>query len=197
MKTIRLFTLSFLVLFLSNLYSFGSLQERTKSFDVNKGDNLVVNVDPGNIIINVWSKSEVFIKAKGIDDDEVENLKMTQSGSTVKVVFESDLGWSDNTEFEISVPAEFNLDLVTTGGNVDVTGNLTGAVEVSTQGGNVGFADIDGNLKVHTSGGNIITGDLKGEAKLTTMGGNVSVGKVSGGNTTISSMGGNIIVKDG
>jgi hypothetical protein len=63
MKMIKLFSI-IVVLLISNsiLYSSNTdLQERTKSFSVNKGGTLDVNVSPGDITINTSSLWQMIL----------------------------------------------------------------------------------------------------------------------------------------
>ena len=66
---------------------------RTKSFTVAKGGTLSVDVEGGDIKINVWDKNEVSVKADGIDEEDADRLKMTQSGNDVSVDYHVRSHW--------------------------------------------------------------------------------------------------------
>lgn len=51
------------------------LDDRTKTFSVTKGGTLEVNIDPGEIEINTWDKNEIQILARGLDEEDVDNLQ--------------------------------------------------------------------------------------------------------------------------
>jgi hypothetical protein len=92
---------------------------RSKSFTVGKGGTLSVSVDGGDIRINVWDKNEVYVKADGIDEEDMDRLKMKQDGNDVRVEFRNRRSWggwnSNHVRFEITVPSQYNADLHTSG----------------------------------------------------------------------------------
>lgn len=80
------------------LLAFGGFiddEGRTKSFNVAKGGTLEVTVDGGDIRISVWDKNEVYVKAEGIYDEDLDHLKMTQSGNDVRVELRNRWGSMD------------------------------------------------------------------------------------------------------
>lgn len=195
MKTNKTF---FLILFFGLVnFAFASNLEniyKTQSFKVSKGGTLLVDVNPGDITIRTWDKLEVFVKVSGLDENELRNLELAQDGNTVKITYSSSWGWSSDANFEISIPAEFNLSLETTGGDVDVKNNLNGDVSVKTAGGDVDFKNVKGEIEIHTAGGDIKIGDATGKCQLKTMGGDITVGVLSGKEAKVSTMGGDISI---
>ena len=171
---------------------------RTKSFTVAKGGTLVVDVEGGDIKINVWDKNEVAVKADGIDDEDVDRLKMTQSGNDVRVDYHvrSHWGWSSNhLRFEITVPSQYNADLHTSGGDIEIRNGLNGTVKGSTSGGDVTLGNLTGGVvDMSTSGGNMRAGDVQGDVTLRTSGGNIDLGNVKG-EANVKTSGGNITAK--
>jgi DUF4097 and DUF4098 domain-containing protein YvlB len=183
----------------------------SKSFTVQKSGTLEVNV-VGDITIKTWDKAEVFVKANGIDEEDLEELTMEQSGNTVSVIFKPDWNISGNVEFTISLPEQFNAEIATSGGNIEVGGSLKGTLSARTSGGNISVQDIGGKTSLRTSGGNISLGSVNDEAVVSTSGGNIEVIKVAkkldaktsggnievgevGGSASVSTSGGNIDVK--
>lgn len=162
----------------------GKRGETTKTFDVAKGGNLVVDIENvgADIQVKVWSKSEVSVRAEGISEDDSEWLEIEKEGNTVNVFFDADNGWGRHrsVRFYISVPSEFNLDLGTSGGDVEVVGAIKGTVVAATAGGDIEIDDVDGGVELRTAGGDIAAGNVIGDAKLQTAGGDIEVGKVSG-----------------
>ncbi len=169
---------------------------RSKTFTVSKGGTLVVSVGVGDIRISPQDGNQVEVQASGIDEDELDRLKMSQSGNTVRVTFRPrSHGWSSgNIEFEISVPKEFNTDLRTAGGNIEFTGDIKGQIKGSTSGGDIRLAGIAGTVDMSTSGGNVRAGNIQGDGELRTSGGDITLGNVNG-ELDISTSGGNIDVK--
>jgi len=58
---------------------------QTKSFTVQKGGLLEVDVEPGAVRIEPWSKDELMVEAEGIDERHPDRLVMTQSGNNVTI----------------------------------------------------------------------------------------------------------------
>lgn len=167
---------------------------RSKSFNVSKRGTVEVTVDGGDIRIEVWDKNEVFVKALGIDEEDLGRLRMEQSGNTVRVEFRRNRGWwSDgHMRFEITIPSEFNAELRTSGGDIDIRGTVNGTISGSTSGGDVTLRDVKGGkVDLSTSGGDMRTGNIQGDVKLRTSGGDIELGKV-GGEVNVSTSGGNI-----
>lgn len=168
---------------------------RSKAFTVSKGGSLEVNVRGGDIRINPWSKNEVFVQADGIDEDDLDRLTMTQSGNTVRVEYKPRRSsWSRNVRFEINTPSEFNIDLKTSGGDLQIAGEINGRITGSTSGGDISLGDAIGTVQMSTSGGDITAKDVKGNAKLTTSGGDIELRVVSG-EAEIRTSGGDIKVE--
>lgn len=200
MKTTTLVLAMLLVACTSGLAQKKDVEERgvrSKTFSVTKGGNLEVSVGVGDIQITPKDQDQVTVEASGIDDDELDRLRMSQSGNTVRVVFRPhDRGWSSGSvQFDITVPKEFNTDLRTSGGNIEFTDFIKGRIKGSTSGGDIRLASVEGTVDMSTSGGNVRTGDLKGDGELRTSGGDITLGNVNG-ELEISTSGGNIDVKN-
>jgi DUF4097 and DUF4098 domain-containing protein YvlB len=156
----------------------------TKTFDVKKGGDLVVEIKRigADIKVETWNKNEVAVKVEGISGDDLEWLEMEKDGNTVTVYFEPGNGWRRHrsARFYINVPSEFNIDVGTSGGDVDVVGSMKGTVVATTAGGDVEIDDVKGEVTLKTAGGDVTAGDVDGDAKLKTSGGDVEVGDVTG-----------------
>lgn len=202
MKELKLYWLVLIVLalvfngFLNPMFA----TDKEKSFNVAKGDYLAVSVSNGSITISPWNKDQAHIKAKNIDDDDLNDLKIGQTGNKVTVEFTGDN--SDDFTLEISVPEQFNIDLSSGAGNITFNGKISGKVDISTGGGNVKLQDIGDQLHVSTGGGNISVGNILAEAEIVTGGGNINIGDIKsktevstgGGNISIGNIGGNVEV---
>jgi DUF4097 and DUF4098 domain-containing protein YvlB len=116
-----------------------------------------------------------------------------------------------DAEFLLRVPLQFNLDLATEGGDIDVdnldgelraesgvggihTGNVTGPVRVETSGGSIALGNITRRLDARTAGGDIRIGDVKSSARLETSGGEIVAGYI-GGEFNAQTAGGDIVLK--
>ncbi|HEY6951529.1 MAG TPA: hypothetical protein VI758_03925 [Bacteroidota bacterium] len=168
----------------SPLFFTGSPQQDpenpSKSFQVTKGGNLEVDVDPGSVFIQPWAKDEVFIQAENIDDRNPERLQMTQSGNTVRLKYRDRRRDSRDLRFTVNVPVQFNVHISTTGGSVEQRDQLKGEFSVDTKGGNIELEEVDGTVGIESGGGNIRGQKIDGNAKIRTGGGNVTIKMLTG-----------------
>lgn len=167
---------------------------QSKTFSVTKGGTLEVSVDGGDIRITTWDKNEVTVKVQLIDEDEGEDLKMTQSGNTVRIVDNGGWGESDN-RYDISVPVKFNLDLRTGSGDLVINGTLEGTIDGQTSGGSIRMDDVAGKVDVSTSGGDLRAGRISGDGRFNTSGGDIDVRGTSG-DLDVKTSGGDIRLGD-
>jgi hypothetical protein len=169
---------------------------RSKSFNVSKGGTIEVTTSVGDIKISTWEKNEVYVNVEGIDDEDINQVKMSQNGNVVRVTYRTRWGdGSGHIRFNIDVPSQFNLDLNTSGGNLEVRGGLSGKIDGTTSGGDIKLGNVFGGpVEVTTSGGDISTGKLEGEGHLKTAGGDIRVGSVNG-SLYVNTSGGNIQVE--
>jgi len=165
-------------------------ETRSQTFQVNKGGTLEVSVSSGDLYVAPWEKSEVSVKAEGIDSDEVENLKMTQAGNNVRVSFHPEWG-SRHLRFTFNIPVDYNTDLHTSGGDIHMEGTFRGVIQGSTSGGDIRLGDVDGRVDMSTSGGDIIAGKVTGPLSLRTSGGDIQMSD-SSGDVDVSTSGGSI-----
>ena len=127
-------------------------------------------------------------------------------------------------QFEVAVPAGYNLDVNTGVGDIETQdiggtaslitegGNIrTGRIgfigfrnasqpqghpiaKLSTQGGHIQVQDVTGNLDAFTAGGHIVAGNISGDAVLRSGGGHIRAGQISG-RAQLETDGGNITLK--
>ncbi len=197
MKTTIRFMWAFtLGLFLMGLAVAGDVEgSRTKTFKVQKGGSLELSTSYGDVRIKTADKDEVVVNITGLDEDELDRVKMEQSGNTVTVTFRPRGGnWGGHALFEVTVPKEFNLQMKTSGGDLTVSDDITGKIEGSTAGGDIRLNNVyGGEVDMSTSGGDVIVGNLKGDGRLKTAGGDIKVGTVSAA-LHVSTSGGDIRV---
>ena len=200
---------------LSTLTAFAATEENVhETKPAQAGGKLVVDVDFGSIdvtagdndkvVIDAHRKVEMSSKEKEQEYLAAAPLTISTEGNTVFVRAirkHESLGrqsWRmtghSKTEghYAIKVPASFNLNLDTSGGDVSAN-RVTGKIDVDTSGGDLTFGQIHGDLHGETSGGDITAKDCDGTDKLSTSGGRIEVtggrGKLdvdtSGGNVTV------------
>lgn len=179
------------------------------SFKVSKGGTLVMKEIAGDVTVQTWSNDEVYVLEKRRMDvftekeaeEAVARTKAgyTQSGNTVTVDgAEFHRGWMQSS-FEVKVPAVFNLEVGTAGGDVSARG-VSGAVKMSTAGGDIAVATIKGDVVLKTSGGDIDADTVDGLLEAKTSGGDISVANIekkaslstSGGDIILSQIGGEV-----
>jgi hypothetical protein len=194
MKTAKLIMALF-VLSAASLYVYASDNSVvTKTFKVNKGGHLKVEIMSGDINIHTWNRNEVTVKVDGVDEEDRNLLNISQSGNTINVDFKGSGSWGNN-DVEISVPEEFNLNLNTNSGDVNVNNNVTGTVQAYSAGGDISLKDVKGKTNVKTNGGDINTGNISGDLRLSTNGGDVEVGNITGMGV-VRTMGGSININN-
>ncbi len=174
-------------------------REVEKTFTVSPGGTLKVSTFGGNINVEPGSGNQVVVKARQVfskadnereADQIAEDLEMTieQRGNDVTAqarYHKNRFGgfrWGStpvNVSFTVVVPSRFNVDLDTSGGNIEV-GDLEGEAKVQTSGGNLRFGRFQGPVEGRTSGGNISIDEARDRLKVSTSGGNIRVGRASG-----------------
>ncbi len=170
--------------------------EKVETFTVSKGGSLEVDVNPGEITVKTWDKNEVYVKVTDIDSEDARGLKIRKSGNRISITYDSHWGWSDG-DISVTIPKDFNVDIRSTSGDIDIRGDVVGDVRAETSGGDITTYNITGEVYLNTMGGDIKTGDVEGELYLNTQGGDIKIGLVSGGKqATINTMGGDIRITE-
>jgi len=202
-------------------------QNVEKTFSVQPGGKLVLAAGFGPILVTTQQQNAVQIKvlrkvnAKSKEEaDKVfadHELTFRQDGNTV--IAESKmkqqkpwrlLGNSPSLQlrFEVAVPANFDLELSTAGGDIHVPdidgqvvartssgriqlGKISKTVETSNAGGNIEIYEAGGPLKASTSSGSIHVEVAKAKAHLANAGGDIKLDNV-GGDLTASTSSGSI-----
>lgn len=188
------------------------------------GGKLMVDVDFGSIEVAAGENDKVLVDAyrkiesssKEKEEEYFKAVPVTISAEGDKVIVRAvrehqSLGnqvWNlmrhtrTDAHYTIRVPASFNADLQTAGGEISAKG-LTGKVKADTSGGDLSFNSIHGDLKADTSGGDITAGGCDGAIDLETSGGRIQVtdgrgklrGETSGGDVTVKNFGGDTRVE--
>jgi DUF4097 and DUF4098 domain-containing protein YvlB len=202
MKTLLTFiTLVSLTLFTATAATEENIHETRAA---KAGGTLVVELDFGSIDVAPGDTDKVVIDAhRKIEASSKEKEKEYFKAVPITITTEGDrvivrairqhesLGsqlWKmlgqtrTEARYTIRVPANFNADLDTAGGDISAN-NLTGNVKVDTSGGNLNFAQIHGDVHADTSGGDITAKNCDGSTNLDTSGGRI---EVTGGRGSLS-----------
>lgn len=162
--------------------SFQSLAKDVReSFNVEAGGKLFLRTDVGKLIIETHSKDEVMLEVE-ISGENSESFKVESEvdGDDVRIIGKmtdrKGRGWnrSPKVAFRITLPKEYNLEVHTSGGSIDIE-DLIGDVDAHTSGGSIEVGSITGNVKLKTSGGSITTEAVHGELDAHTSGGSIRV----------------------
>ena len=199
-----------------------------RGFNVSAGGTLRLDAGRGNIRIVTGGSGvavEVLKSARTNDREDAAELfrdfeiDFDQSGNDV-VIRGRDRNkpnwfqWSDKmrVQWNIRVPANYNAELRTSGGSIDVTdlsgkldarssggdieaGRITGPVNVHTSGGSISIRSASGDVVAHTSGGSIEIGDARGRVEARSSGGSIELDRVSG-DANIRTSGGGIRIDE-
>lgn len=173
--------------------------ERTQTMEreipVAAGKKLTVELGTGGTLtIAGWDKESVALKAELKGDDwqtcEVE-LTETDEGARLETHHAGRLApHSGYHQFELKVPAKFDLEIKSAGGKVFIR-DVEGRIKGETMGGGLEFKHLKGTIAFNTLGGPMHLSDSEVDGKLETMGGNVLVRDVVG-NVEAFSLGGSV-----
>ncbi|MDZ7764243.1 MAG: DUF4097 family beta strand repeat-containing protein [Melioribacteraceae bacterium] len=166
-----------------------------KTLTAKKGGTLEVKVNPGDIQINTWEKDQVLVKVDGLDQDDEKALKLDEQNGNVTVNYTGKWGWGRSAEYSITVPQNYNLDLHTTGGDIEIETDINGNVAVNTMGGDIELKSVSGNVKLETMGGDISLNNVDGTTYLSTQGGDIKADNLKGFVEGIKTMGGDIEIE--
>ena len=170
-----------------------------KEFKVAPGKKLTVDLKTGGTLkITGWDKDVLSVKGHvgGRDADECRvEVEEESDGVHIRSHYDGHRhNTSSNLDFEINVPARFNLDLETMGGGITIDG-VEGTTEGKTMGGPLNLTHLKGSLDLTTMGGKISLTNSDVDGRVKTMGGEVLVEDVTG-DVRASSQGGKVIQRN-
>lgn len=168
-----------------------------RTFPAQRGGQLEIDADQGNVEIVSGKSSEVRIAVERIVSVntkeeakavlESHNLVIDRKGSTIWVhsrVEKDRFAWKRSGErlrikIIVEVPDEYDLEIASGAGNVSV-GDVKGWASVRTGAGNVTIGDTDGDLEIFSGSGNIEIRTTKGDVRVRNGAGNVLLDNVQG-----------------
>ena len=178
----------------------------TDEFSVQPGGRLVVDAPRGRVRVNAVPIREGEPARVTVDVHRLGLPLMTRIRSYQEdnvVIVEGHgfplLHWLPpwswwRVRIDVTVPEEFDIDITTRAGSIEVTG-VTGEVEARIWGGWLRFRDITGSIAARTAGGPIEVDDCSGNVDVRSAGGPIDIDGV-GGNVIARTHGGAIQVYD-
>ena len=173
----------------------GSERIEKKSFDMEKGKRIDIDINVGgDIFVQGWDSArvEVEIVVTGRDRDDVE-IDFKERSSVLKVEVGRDR-WLRNTKADakviVSVPDRFDISFKTMGGDVEISG-VEGETRGHTMGGDIDLSLMAGEADVKTMGGDITVTESVLDGVVKTMGGDIRIRDVKG-DLKGSTMGGDV-----
>jgi hypothetical protein len=193
------------------------------SIPTREGQRIHVAIDLGNVIVRTEDSGKidytVHLEADASQKDAKRLLKtfvVTAHASPDGVFFGGQTSERKASgrlwvTLQVNVPRNYNVDISTGGGNIEVNdvngrvtlntaggnivaGNSTGSARLTTEGGHITIKNVGGDLLATTGGGHITTGDITGIATLHTEGGHIQVSSI-GGAGHLTTGGGNVFVE--
>ncbi|HSL90513.1 MAG TPA: DUF4097 family beta strand repeat-containing protein [Ignavibacteriaceae bacterium] len=179
--------------------SLETLHHRT--FKIPSGKDLILKTESGDVTITPWDKEEVEVKILGNERARERMMfSFSANDNKVEVTGKRDgSGWSwfssMNLKYEIFVPASFNIEVSTAGGDIKI-GGLNGIVLLNTSGGDIWVDGCTGTIDTKTSGGDINVFTSNSPVNARTSGGDINF-EYSGTNKGIDlkTSGGDIDIK--
>lgn len=183
--------ISMLLLIGISTTAFSASDDLEEEFSVQPGGSLFIDSQSGSIEVETWDQSTVRVRVRNSRDFEVD---FEQRGNDIYVEADAEGGFRirrSNIGFRVQVPQNFNLDLDTGGGSIEVS-DINGGVLADTSGGSIEIGNVSGgNVNADTSGGSIRIGDVSGNVLADTAGGSITVGE-TGGDSELETSGGSI-----
>jgi len=181
-----------------------------RNFNVRPGGTLIIDADVGDIKVSVVGTPSVSVdvvrrartSSRSHADDLFKDLDVdfSQEGNDVRIRARynhptSWFHWNNDLDvhFVVNVPAQYNVDLKTSGGDI-VVSDLNGEVHARTSGGDVSLGRINGAVDAHTSGGDVSMAEGHTTAMLSTSGGDIKVGDATGA-LSVKTSGGSIDIR--
>ncbi|MBO6575462.1 MAG: DUF4097 family beta strand repeat protein [Rhodothermales bacterium] len=199
-RTVRFFALAVVVALAGSTAALAKVEKDTikRSFNVERGGTLYVDIDRGNVIVEAIDGSQVHVEMERFvnhrDADQVKRVLARHEweieGDDDDVVIESRFEqgegrnrWRNTENFRlrvtVKVPYEYNVDFSSGAGNVTIS-DLRGYVDGRTGAGNIRIGEVNGDVELHAGSGNVDVDGVVGELEVHVGAGNVTLGYVDG-----------------
>ena len=157
------------------------------------GDMSFTGSEKGNAVVTITFFSRERDREEAEQDFEASrpDVDLGSGEMTVVGVKRTLWRWSKEQNYELNaaLPARFNIDAGTTGGEVLVEG-ISGEVSLATSGGDMIARTMKGEISLATSGGELKLEDLEGEISAATSGGDINCDGGKGNFSLVTSGGG-------
>ncbi len=173
-----------------------------RSFDVNSGGTLRIDIDQGSVLVEPTSDSKVSVemvrRVKGVSEKEEKEILAKHAFTiesrgndvTVDSKFEGDSDgsgswrrWKNDSRFSLEVtvlvPRSYNVDFTSGAGNVTIE-DLDGTVRGRTGAGNIVLGEIRGSIEISSGAGNIEVAGGRGMIYAESGAGNITLDDVQG-----------------
>jgi len=170
-----------------------------RSFKVQAGGTLFLDIDRGNVDIISRSGSEVRVEVERVATTndrssaqrifERHDLSIEERGSNVYIdsrYDRDDSFWSRmrsgdrlDVRVRVEIPERYNVEFSTGAGNVDL-GDTAGRVHGRTGAGNIRIGAVSGSIDVASGSGNIAIEGALGQVDANTGAGNIEIRSVRG-----------------
>jgi hypothetical protein len=173
-----------------------------KELSASSGGQLVVKAAGAEIEVSTRARGAYVQITRGGDDAEdirgEYEVEISESGGNVTVDIDRRKSWNPiknlwprpGLKVTIEVPAIYDLDLTSSGGDIFI-GDIQGEVKGFSSGGDVSVENVKGDVEVGTSGGRIEIDRVDGDVVASTSGGSIQIEEV-GGTLDAESSGGSI-----
>ena len=162
--------------------------ELTENFDMKSGGKLVIDRAHGDVEIRTWNKDQVKIQefvrldvfTRQEAEEVMERIRSEYVVTSARIVIENQ-GWrgSVQRDFEITLPAEFDVDLYINKGDIRVD-KLKGEITIESQQGDIIVNDTEGDIYLNSASGELEVNRAKGNVELNTAGGALEVTELDG-----------------
>jgi len=178
--------------------------ELSGSVATHPGETLRLTTDLGNVVIHTTNSGKVdyrvHLEADASQKDAqqlVKDFKISSIRATDGIVLKGQSAGKQCSgrlwvTIDVFVPASYNLEASTGGGNILVE-DVNGRASFSTLGGNITTGNLRGSARLQTSGGHITVKNVAGDLTAETGGGHIAAGAI-GGNAWLRTVGGHIRV---
>jgi DUF4097 and DUF4098 domain-containing protein YvlB len=180
-----------------------------RNFNVQAGGTITIDADVGDIKVTSGASNvsvDVIRRARTSSNTRAQEMfkdfdisfSQAQNDVRIRARYNHPTSWFHwNTDLEVrfvvNVPAQYSVDLTTSGGDIIVS-DLGGKARVHTSGGDVSLGRIAGLVDAYTSGGDVSVTGTRSTATLSTSGGDIKVGDAMG-SLSVKTSGGSIDIR--